>query len=123
MPKTTDSGADTAGQYVRRTVLNPKKISITDAAKLLGVGRPTLSNFLNGKAAVSKDMAARIERAFGIPAEKLLDLQAAHDAVAMGAEAPTKAAGDVAHVVFTGRTDPHDPRAEEESMTTFGKKG
>jgi addiction module HigA family antidote len=80
MPKTTQVDAEAPGRYVRRTVLTPKKISITAAAKLLDVGRPALSNFLNGKAAISKDMAARIERAFGIPTQKLLDLQAAYDA-------------------------------------------
>jgi addiction module HigA family antidote len=88
MPKTSDIDAETPGQYVRRTVLNPKKISITDAAKLLGVGRPTLSNFLNGKAAVSKDMATRIERAFGVPAQRLLDLQAAQDAAHAESKGP-----------------------------------
>jgi len=88
MPKTPHTDAETPGQHVRRTVLEPKKISITEAAKLLGVGRPTLSNFLNGKAGISKDMAARIERAFGIPSQKLLDLQAAHDAGTVKAKGP-----------------------------------
>ena len=88
MPKILLLDDETAGQFVRRTVLNPKKISITAAAKLLDVGRPALSNFLNGKAAISKDMAARIERAFGISAQKLLDLQAAHDAVAAQTKGP-----------------------------------
>lgn len=68
------------GQYVREKALEPKGISVTQAASLLGVGRPALSNFLNGNAAVSPDMAARVERAFGIPAQTLLDMQAAHDA-------------------------------------------
>lgn len=70
----------TPGQYVRDTVLAPKKMSVTETAKVLGVGRPALSNFLNGKAAASPDMATRLERAFGIPAQKILDLQAACDA-------------------------------------------
>jgi len=81
MPATYVSPTDPLpGQYVRDTVLTPKNMSVTDAAKLLGVTRPALSNFLNGKAAASPDMAARIERAFKIPAQKILDLQAAHDA-------------------------------------------
>jgi addiction module HigA family antidote len=88
MLKTPRSEADTPGQYLRRTVLEAKKITITEAARLLGVGRPTLSNVLNGKVAVSKDMAARIERAFGSPAEKLLELQAAHDAGEAKAKGP-----------------------------------
>lgn len=68
------------GKYVRETILVPQKIKVTDAAKLLGVGRPAVSNFLNGNAAASPDMAARIERAFSIPAQKILDMQAGYDA-------------------------------------------
>jgi addiction module HigA family antidote len=82
------------GDYVRETILRPKKMSVTAAAKLLGVGRPALSNFLNGNAALSADMAARIERAFGIPAQQLLDVQATSDAArakTKGAPSNTKA--------------------------------
>jgi addiction module HigA family antidote len=82
------------GDHVRETVLRPKKMSVTGAAKLLGVGRPALSNFLNGNSALSGDMAARMERAFGIPAQQLLDIQASYDAArakTKGAPANTKA--------------------------------
>lgn len=68
------------GQHVRATVLTPRKLSVVAAAKLVGVGRPALSNFLNGHAAVTPQMASRIEVAFGIPAQSLLDMQAAYDA-------------------------------------------
>ena len=68
------------GQYVRDSVLTPKKLSVVAAAKLVGVGRPALSNFLNGHVAATPEMAARIEVAFGIPAQRLLDMQAAFDA-------------------------------------------
>jgi plasmid maintenance system antidote protein VapI len=67
--------------------LAPKKLSVVAAAKLVGVGRPALSNFLNGHVAATADMAARIEVAFGIPAQQLLDMQAVCDA------AETKARG------------------------------
>lgn len=76
------------GQYVREVVLSPKSISVTEAAKLLDVSRPNVSNFLNGKAAVTAEMATRIERAFKIPAQSLLDMQATYDA----AEARSKGA-------------------------------
>lgn len=82
------------GQYVRDTALTPNNVSVSDAAKVLGVSRPALSNFLNGNAAVSPDMAARIERAFGIPAQTLFDMQAAQDAALAkekGAPSATKA--------------------------------
>lgn len=49
------------------------------AATLLGIGRPALSNFLNGKAALSQKMARRLERAFGADREYLLNLQAQYD--------------------------------------------
>jgi addiction module HigA family antidote len=68
------------GQYVKESALAPKKMSVTEAAGLIGISRPGVSNFLNGKVAASPEMATRIERAFGIPAQALLDMQAAYDA-------------------------------------------
>jgi addiction module HigA family antidote len=71
------------GFYIRENVI-PNGMSVTDAAKLLGVGRPALSNLLNGKASLSPDMATRIEKAFGVSAHELMDMQAAYaTAVAM----------------------------------------
>ena len=54
-------------------------MSVTDAAKRLGVGRPALSNLVNGKSSLSPDMAVRLEKAFGADRQKLLDLQAEFD--------------------------------------------
>lgn len=42
------------GYYIRENVI-PKGMSVTNAAKLLGVGRPALSNLLNGKASLSPE--------------------------------------------------------------------
>lgn len=67
------------GAYIRETVI-PKKMSVKAAAELLGVGRPALSNLLNGKASLSPEMAARLERAFGTSARDLMDMQAAFNA-------------------------------------------
>lgn len=67
------------GAYVRAHVI-PSDMNVTSAAKLLDVSRPTLSNFLNGNADLSSEMAARLERAFGKPARQLLDMQTAWDA-------------------------------------------
>ena len=81
------------GQYIRETVLEPKGMNVTAAAKVVGVSRPGVSNFINGKVATTQDMAARIERAFSVPAQKLLDMQTAYDAAqarAKGAPANTK---------------------------------
>lgn len=68
------------GPWVRENILTPRKVSVTDAAKLLGISRPGVSNFLNAKVSATPDMAARIERAFGVPAKEILDLQNSYDA-------------------------------------------
>ena len=66
------------GKYVKQRVI-PNDMTVTKAAALLGIGRPALSNFLNGKAALSQEMARRLERAFGADREALLNLQAQYD--------------------------------------------
>jgi addiction module HigA family antidote len=59
----------------------PAGMSVTRAAELMGVGRPALSNLLNGNAALSSDMAARLEKAFKKYTRKeLIDMQAEYDA-------------------------------------------
>ena len=73
------NNAQHPGPYIREHVF-PKGVNVTRAAKQLGVTRPTLSNMLNGKAALSSDMAARIARVFGGNAHKLMDMQAAYEA-------------------------------------------
>ena len=54
-------------------------MTVTDAAKRLGVGRPALSNLLNGNSSLSSNMAVRLEKSFGADRQKLLDIQAAFD--------------------------------------------
>lgn len=54
-------------------------MSVTEAARRLGVGRPALSNLLNGRAALSQNMALRLEATFGADRTRLLELQAARD--------------------------------------------
>lgn len=46
--------------------------TVTDAAEKLGVGRPALSNMLNGNAALSWEMALKIEQTFGLNADELM---------------------------------------------------
>jgi addiction module HigA family antidote len=58
----------------------PPGMSVTKAAQLMGVGRPALSNLLNGKAALSPEMAARLEKAFKYPLKNLMAMQASYDA-------------------------------------------
>ena len=66
------------GAYIRQHVL-PQGITVTDAAKQLRVGRPALSNLLNGRATLSPDMALRLEKAFGADRQDLLNRQARSD--------------------------------------------
>ena len=66
------------GALIRERVI-PAGMSVTEAAKRLGVGRPALSNLLNGKSSLSPDMAAKLEKAFGADPRKLLEDQAAYD--------------------------------------------
>ena len=55
-------------------------MSISEAAKALDVRRATLSDLINRNAALSAEMALRIEKAFGVKMETLLNMQAWHDA-------------------------------------------
>src|ERR1700675_4201 len=66
------------GLHVKKSVL-PAGMSVKKAAELLGVGRPALSNLLNGKASLSSEMALRLEKAFGAKSETLLKMQASYD--------------------------------------------
>ena len=70
------------GGFIKRSVL-PDGLSVTAAAEVLGVGRPALSNLLNGKASLSPEMALRVEKAFGIKMDTLLRMQARYDAYHM----------------------------------------
>ena len=52
---------------------------VNEAAKLLGVSRPTLSKLLNGKSALSSKMASRLEKAFRASPRELMQIQAEYD--------------------------------------------
>jgi addiction module HigA family antidote len=76
------SGILHPGVYVREHIIKPRGLKVTEAASLLGVGRPALSNFLNGKASLSQDMATRLQKAFGADRAKLVQMQQDHDQAA-----------------------------------------
>src|SRR5437899_1582137 len=75
MPRETAQTQVEIGAFIREKVI-PAGMSVKDAAKRLGVGRPALSNLLNGNAGLSPEMAFKLETAFGADRQKLLDLQA-----------------------------------------------
>jgi antitoxin HigA-1 len=67
------------GEFIRAEILDELGLSVSAAAEALGVRRATLSDLVNGKAALSAEMALRIEKAFGVDMEMLLRMQAWHD--------------------------------------------
>src|SRR5271169_6395977 len=71
------------GEFIRDEILDELSLSVSQAADVLGVRRATLSDLVNGKAALSPEMALRIEKAFGVDMETLLRMQAWHDAHAI----------------------------------------
>jgi addiction module HigA family antidote len=67
------------GLSVRHDCLEPLGLSVTEAAKRLGVSRKQLSEIVNGRAGISAEMAIRLDNAFGGGAETWHRLQAAYD--------------------------------------------
>jgi addiction module HigA family antidote len=67
------------GQVVRHDCLEALGLSVTEGAKALNVTRQALNNVVNGKSGISPDMAIRLSKAFGSPAETWLQMQVAYD--------------------------------------------
>ena len=67
------------GEVIRSLCLEPLGLSVTDAAKALGVSRKSLSELLNGKSGVSAEMAIRLSIAFNTSAESWLSQQMQYD--------------------------------------------
>jgi addiction module HigA family antidote len=67
------------GRIVRQDCIEPLGLTITGAAKALGITRQTLNNLVNGKAGISPEMAVRLSKAFGGSPEMWLRLQANYD--------------------------------------------
>ena len=69
------------GLSIEKNCLEPLDLNITEAAKVLGVARHTLSRVLNGHAAISPEMAIRLEKAGWSNAEFWLRRQTAYNLV------------------------------------------
>ena len=67
------------GSSIRQNCLDPLGLSVTEGAKALGVARHTLSRVLNGHAAISPEMAIRLEKAGWSTAEFWLRRQTSYD--------------------------------------------
>lgn len=63
------------GEVFLKDVLEPLDISITEAARKLGVTRKTLSEFVNEKSSLSPEMAIRIARATNTTSESWMLMQ------------------------------------------------
>jgi antitoxin HigA-1 len=92
------------GGVIRREVIEPLGLTVTEAAKALGVGRQALSSLLNEKAALTSDMALRVEKAFGPKMDHLMRMQLAYDLAQARKEERT--IGVKRYVVKKGRQHP-----------------
>lgn len=75
------------GELIQREVIEPLGLTVSEAAEALGVTRPNLSKLLNGHAALTWDMAIKIEKAFGPKSDHLMRMQFAYDRAQAAARA------------------------------------
>ena len=67
------------GEVLRQLCLEPLNLTVTDAARSLGVSRKALSSILNGRAGISPEMSIRLSMAFDTSAESWLNQQLQYD--------------------------------------------
>jgi len=67
------------GEIIREFCVEPLNITVTEAAKVLGVSRKTFSTLLNGRAGISPEMSLRLSKVFGRTPEGWLRLQLQYD--------------------------------------------
>ena len=67
------------GEVLRELCLKPLGLTVTDAARALGISRKTLSGILNGRSGISPEMAVRLSIAFDTSAESWLNQQVQFD--------------------------------------------
>ncbi len=75
------------GRIIRQECIEPLGLTVTEAAKRLGVKRQTLNNLVNGKAGISAEMSIRLSKAFGSRPEVWLGLQMQYDLAKAGKRA------------------------------------
>lgn len=67
------------GEIIKTLCLEPLGLTVTEAAKALGVSRKTLSSLINGRSGVSPEMAVRLAIAFNTSPESWLNQQIQYD--------------------------------------------
>ena len=75
------------GRIVRQECIEPLGLTVTEAARALGVTRQALNNLVNLKAGLSPEMAIRLSKAFGSNPEVWLGMQMAYDLAQLGKDA------------------------------------
>lgn len=63
------------GQHIRAEFIDRLRLTVREAAEALGVTRQALSTLLNGRSALTAEMAIRLEKAFGADMERLMRMQ------------------------------------------------
>ena len=71
------------GGFLKTDIIGPLQLSVTRAAQVLGVTRPALSALLNERAALSPEMALRVEKAFSVSMDTLMRMQNSYDIAQM----------------------------------------
>ncbi len=67
------------GLLVKDALIDNTELSVTQAAKQLGVTRTTLSRLLNGHSNISPEMALRLAKFFDTSVESWMNLQTQYD--------------------------------------------
>jgi len=67
------------GAWLRAEIVAPAGLNVKALADHLGVSRQSMSKLLNGNQGLSAEMAIRFEKAFGLKADTLMRMQAAHE--------------------------------------------
>ena len=67
------------GEILREEIIKAHNLTVKEAANLLKITRPTLSNIINGKSAITPNMALRIAKVFGGNASLWVRLQMSYD--------------------------------------------
>ena len=65
--------------FLKTEIIEPLGLSVTAAARVLGVTRPALSALLKERTSLSPEMALRVEKAFGVTMDTLMRMQSSYD--------------------------------------------
>ena len=122
------------GETLREDVLPALGLTVTEAAAQLGVTRAALSRVLNGRAAISPEMALRLEGWLGVEkrrpgrwmaraASRVRPLESAHGRHACGEAGTGSLLDRVRLTEFYRRLAVQAKRAESEPLSAPRKRG